>query len=170
MESQLSKTRRTMAGALAAGMLLAGVALAGAPAVNAAELQTTLTLNGPSSANSGENVSFKVSGTLNVGTVALLNGDQQVGQVATVGLGTQDVSFNFHTANSNMSLQAVNYDCQQQPGRLLKQGHSYLDDPQASCSSSTDLDRAKVRESRIKRHIHDQGKPLCRHAQIAGRR
>lgn len=115
MESQFSKPRRTMAGALAAGMLLAGVALAGAPAVTAAERQTTLTLNGPSSANSGENVSFKVSGTLNVGTVALLNGDQQVGQVATVGLGTQDVSFNFHTANSNMSLQAINYDANNDP-------------------------------------------------------
>ena len=115
MESQFSKSRRTMAGVLAAGMLLAGVALAGAPAGTAAELQTTLTLNGPSSADSGENVTFKVSGTLNAGTVALLNSGQQVGQVATVGLGTQDVSFNFHAANSNMSLQAINYDANSNP-------------------------------------------------------
>lgn len=115
MTSRTSSRRRLgsfITRAAAAGALILGtVGLAAAPAQ--ADGPINLTINGTTSAAAGSTVNLTVTGSIEEGTVLLLdqNGQQQ-GQTFNYGLGASQANFSFAMPNSPspLTLTAINYD------------------------------------------------------------
>ena len=116
---KLKASKRPIVSAVVALTVVAGVSVAVGPVTVADEQAqlTTLALNGPTKADPGQSVTFKVSGSLNVGTVSLIDSStgSTVANTVPVDLGTQDVTFSFNASKATTQLQAINYDSSSNP-------------------------------------------------------